>query len=592
MVTSWRDADTERAVLDDISLDEPWSLLERFSHLVRLSGSNDEGQAVEYITGKLSDWGVPYLVHRPTCLISLPGPATLRTVGSSSQSFTVKTSSFSPTTNGKDLTAELVYVQGSQASGINDLFGAGRTVSNQDLRGKIVMTEGLGIAARGIDLAGSGAVGAVFINPSHRIHEGITTTSWGSPDLESIGRTPPVPVFGINKPDGEALKAMLTKGPVTVAVANQVETSYRQIPVIVAEIAGSQAADEFVLFHGHLDSWHVGIGDNATGDATLLEMARVFYKHRDQLARTIRIAWWSGHSHGRYAGSTWYADTFAQDISANCVAHVNCDSPGCRWATEYRDVFYMPEAEGIVQASVKDVTGQDSSGGRPLRAGDCSFNNLGVSTFFMLSSTMPLDLVKEKGYHAVGGCGGNIAWHTEDDTMQIADRDNLLRDMRVYAAALLRTLNSPVYPLDYRATVKDIEKDLTRYQEAAGNAFDFGPSLQACADLARTLERFYSEVGSLTDRAVDDPTVRQINASQRLLARSLVTVGYSRDGRFRQDPARSIPAIPDLAPALELRDESEGSDRYHLLRTHLTRGQNRLVWSLRQAERRIAERIQ
>ena len=591
MVASWRDEATERQILDDISIDEPWALLERFSQLVRLSGSQAEQQAVDYISGKLAGWGVPYVVHHPTCLISLPGPATMRTVGQHGKSFTVKTSSFSPSTNGDEITAELVYVPGSQASGINDLFGPGRSVEHQDLRGKIVMTEGLGIAARGLNLAGSGALAAVFINPGERIHEGITTTSWGSPDLESEGRVPPVPVFGINKPDGEALKALLAQGPVTVAVSNQVDTGYRPIPVIVAEIAGSQAADEFVLFHGHLDSWHIGIGDNATGDATLLEMARVFHQHRDQLARTIRIAWWSGHSHGRYAGSTWYADSFAQDITANCVAHVNCDSPGCRWATEYRDVFFMAEAAGIVRASVKDVTGQDSSGGRPLRAGDCSFNNLGISTFFMLSSTMPADLVKEKGYYAVGGCGGNIAWHTEDDTMEIADRDNLLRDMRVYAAALLRALNAPVSPLDYRATVRDIAENLERYQQACGAAFDFEPSLRACDDLTRTLDRFYAEASSLADRSVDDPTVRQVNASQRLLARSLVTVSYSATA-VPAGSARSIPALPDLAPAVDLGQEPQGSHRSHLLRTHLTRGQYRLVWSLRQAERRIAERIQ
>jgi len=592
VVQSWRDEATERVILDEISIDEPWALLERFSHLVRLSGSADEQQAVDYIAGKLSAWGVPYVVHHPTCLISLPGPATLRTVGPKGQSFTAKTSSFSPSTNGEEITAELVYVPGRQASGINDLFTSGRSVGQQDLRGKIVMTEGLGIAARGIDLAGSGAVGAVFINPGQRIHEGITTTSWGSPDLNQLGRTPPVPVFGINKPDGEALKAALQEGPVTVAVSNKVETSWRPIPVIVAEIAGNQAADEFVLFHGHLDSWHEGIGDNATGDATLLELARVFHKHRDRLARTLRVAWWSGHSHGRYAGSTWYADTFAQDLTANCVAHVNCDSPGCRWATVYHDVFFMAEAEGIVKASVKDVTGQEATGGRPLRAGDCSFNNLGISTFFMLSSTMPEELVKEKGYYAVGGAGGNIAWHTEDDTMQIADRDNLLRDMKVYAVALVRTLNSPIYPLDYRAAVAQITGDLNRYQAAVGSAFDFSPALHAAGELNTTLERFYTEADSLMDREVDDPAVRQINASQRLLARSLVSVNYSQDGRFRQDPARSIPPLPDIAPATDLAKEPAGSDRYYVLRTHLTRGQNRVVWSLRQAERRIAERIQ
>jgi len=55
----------------------------------------------------------------------------------------------------------------------------------------VVMTEGLGIAARGFDLANSGAVAALFINPGERIHEGITTTTWGSPDLDSLGRVAP-----------------------------------------------------------------------------------------------------------------------------------------------------------------------------------------------------------------------------------------------------------------------------------------------------------------------------------------------------------------------------------------------------------------
>ena len=30
-----------------------------------------------------------------------------------------------------------------------------------------------------------------------------------------------------------------------------------------------------MLLHGHYDSWDVGVGDNATGNATLLEIARV-----------------------------------------------------------------------------------------------------------------------------------------------------------------------------------------------------------------------------------------------------------------------------------------------------------------------------
>ncbi|GBD16616.1 hypothetical protein HRbin26_01514 [bacterium HR26] len=587
--TRWRDPETERVVLDAISIEEPWALLERFNTLVRLSGSQDEAEAVAYLTGRLDVWGVPYRVHYPICLISIPVRATLRVLSPNPRPIRAKTLSFSPSTEGAEITGELVYVPSAHARGVAELLGAARPQIEQDLRGKVILTEGLGLAARGLDLAKTGAIGAIFINPGDYIHEGIATTSWGSPDLDSLGRVPPVPILAISRPDGETLKAELARGPVQVAFSTTVDTGWRPIPVVVAEIPGTQAADEFVLFHGHLDSWHVGIGDNATGDATLLEIARVFWQHRDRLRRTLRIAWWSGHSHGRYAGSTWYADTFAQDLMPNCIAHINCDSPGCRWATEYRDVAWMAEASELVRATIRDVTGQEATGSRPLRAGDCSFNNLGITTYFMLSSTMPESLIQQKGYYPVGGCGGNIQWHTEDDTIEIADRDNLLRDMRVYAAVLLRTLNAPVHPFDYRATVREIEEYLQRYQEVAGDAFDFRPSLQAAGNLLVTLDRFYELVESLLDREVDDPEVRRVNAAQRSLARHLVPLGYVRAGRFRHDPAQQIPPLPEIAPATELGQVPAGSDRWHTLRTHLARGQNYVVWSLRQAHRRIAE---
>src|SRR5699024_4448343 len=107
-----------------------------------------------------------------------------------------------------------------------------------------------------------------------------------------------------------------------IAVTTHLDTGWRKIPVLEATIEGSKVPEEFVLLHGHLDSWHEGVGDNATGDATMLELARVFWENRENLDRTLKIAWWSGHSHGRYAGSTWYADEFGIDLAKNCVAQV------------------------------------------------------------------------------------------------------------------------------------------------------------------------------------------------------------------------------------------------------------------------------
>ena len=138
---------------------------------------------------------------------------------------------------------------------------------------------------------------------------------------------------------------------------------YRQ-PLPVVEIKGREEPEKFVLLHGHYDSWDVGVGDNATGDATLLEIARVLWAHRDQLRRSVRIAWWPGHSTGRYAGSTWFADRFAIDLDENCVAQINCDSPGCRWASEFKDISWMSETEAYRQE--RDPRGHRP--GRPWRA--------------------------------------------------------------------------------------------------------------------------------------------------------------------------------------------------------------------------------
>jgi hypothetical protein len=237
----------------------------------------------------------------------------------------------------------------------------------------------------------------------------------------------------------------------------------------VVNVPGTVEPEKFVLLAGHYDSWDVGVGDNATGDAAMLEIARVLWHNRGDLRRSVRIAWWPGHSTGRYAGSAWYADAFALDLDENCVAQVNCDSPGCRWADVYENVAVMSEANGLCTDVIREVADLPFHGERPLRAGDYSFNNIGLSSFFMLSSTMTVEKRKEMEYYTVGGCGGNIAWHTENDLMDIADRDILIRDIKVYLAGIMAVANAPILPFDWRATSVEFKATLEKYQRTAGD---------------------------------------------------------------------------------------------------------------------------
>ncbi len=571
-----KQADLEDTLLDALDAHEPWSLIERFTTLVRESSSADERAAFNYVAERLSALGVPHTMHMPELFLSVPVSATLAAGG---KSYRAKTPGFSVSTPAEGISGEAVRIDGFAAGRSVDFFDFSPT-TDVDVEGKIVVVDGFGGPPPVWYFQNKGAKGAIFINPGVDIHWGICTTIWGAPDLDNYHRQPTIPVLSINRPDGEDLLEQMDQagaGALNVNLHTELKEGWFECPCLVAEIKGNIEPERFVLVHGHLDSWDVGIGDNAVGDATLLELARIFHNNRDGMARSLRVAWWSGHSTGRYGASTWYADAFGLDLARNCVAQMNIDSPGCRWATEYRGVTVMSEVEDFAAVSVKDSTGKGFSGERPHQAGDYSFNNIGISSLFMLLSSMPLSKAEEMGYYPVGGCGANIAWHTENDQLEIADKDNLMRDLRVYATALQRLVNNPLHPYDFRALTAEFKATLDEYAAAAGAEADFGPAYAALEDLNATLGDLYAQSAALADAAVDDPRVRAINDALLGMARELVLINYTRKGRFRNEPAVRVPALPDLAPALDLADADHHMRR--VTRTHLLRGVNRVAWA-------------
>jgi len=567
---------TTDPILDDISLDAPWALVETFSKLPRWK-PQDVNNSADVIAKALRQYGVPVTLHEPTLYLSIPFSAGV-SVGE-------KTMKAKPPAYSRDcregLEAALVYVPATYSRSIGTLFNKNQDPalsSAERVKGKIVISEGFAFPHKVLEFEQKGALGVIAVNPGADAHWGICTSIWGTPDLDDLPRKPGIPVVAVNNPDGKELIALAESGG-RVTIRTEMEEGWYPQKVPVVEIKGQGEPEKFVLVHGHYDSWDVGVGDNATGDATLLELARVLWKNRKKLKRSVRIAWWPGHSTGRYAGSTWFADAFAIDLDENCVAQVNCDSPGCRWATMFKDVSWMPETESYVQSAIKAVTGLPSHGERPHRAGDYAFNNIGISSFFMLSSTMPDDLRARKGYYTVGGCGGNIAWHTEHDLMDIADKEILLRDIRVYAQAVIGVANAAILPFDWTATVGEIAGTIEKYQKEAGNAFDLAPAAKAVKDLDKALKKFQRAIKS---RKIEPAAANRVIME---LARILVPINFTREARFRHDPAVPVPQLPTLAAASEIR--AMPKDTRGFARTQLTRGQNRVVAAMRQATRLV-----
>jgi len=580
-------ASLEKQMLAEVNVDEPWKLVEKFATLVRLSGSREEKEAVEYLTSRLEALGIRFTVYEPELYISWPLSAQVTSLGLQEQVFPAKAPSFSVSGT---VEGELVYVPRAHARGTEEFFAIGVEARGPAVQGKVVVTDGLALPKGVRDLEEAGAAAQIYVNPHPElIHEGIISPIWGSPGWEDLPHRARSLVVNVSATTGEVLKRLAAQEGARVRVETRLDERWRKCPIVVAEVRGNQDPDEFVLVHGHLDSWHYGVGDNAVGNAALLELARVFHKFRSHLRRTLRLAWWSGHSHGRYAGSTWYADTFALDLVENCVAQSNIDSVGCRWATNFDEVMWMSEAADLCADVIRHLTGQQAHGVRPLRAGDYSFNNLGLTAFYMLLSNIPEDVRRKKGFYAVGGCGGNSdAWHTERDTLEVADPEILVRDIRVYVATLLRVLNSGVYPFDFRATVAEIRGHIERYAQAAGARFDFTPSLEEVDRLARAVEQLWT-VGRRLDASTDRERQKRCNRVLRELARWLVPLNYVRRERFWHDPALEVPPVPALAAAERLACVDAGDPTANFIQVDLRRGQNHVVWTLRQARRAVEE---
>jgi len=69
-------------LLDDVTLDAPWALIERFSTLKR-EHPNDVRTAAREIVQRLEAFGVPVTVHEPEIYLSLPGKASVLGGGTS-----------------------------------------------------------------------------------------------------------------------------------------------------------------------------------------------------------------------------------------------------------------------------------------------------------------------------------------------------------------------------------------------------------------------------------------------------------------------------------------------------------------------------
>jgi hypothetical protein len=531
-----------------------------FAKRVKLSGTPEELESFRYLEACLKIYGYRTELLSHDAYISLPGRSRVEAGGRELKSIT---HSFSLSSPKAGLEAELV-----------DVVDGGETdFAKADCRGKIVLVDGIASPAAAARAKAAGAVGQLHVSPHEHLHEMCISPVWGSPSDATLAEMPATVACTISNADGEALRAKLASGgKLAVTLHAEVDTGWRKTPLLVAELDGPSGKDApFVLLSGHHDTWYYGVMDNGSANATMLEAARLMAEHRGAWRRGLRICFWSGHSHGRYSGSAWYADTYFEDLERRCAAHVNVDSTGGIGATLLTDNGVVSELVPLAKEATLAESGQQHQGKRPSRSSDQSFWGIGIPSMYGSISHQPPGPVKMR--NPLGWW-----WHTPHDLIDKIDEGFLVRDTRIVTASLWRLLSGEILPLDIAAHAASLLQEL----EAIAPKLEGRLPLAALVDAAVGLRDKAKAVVALAhggDRAKLDA----VNAALMRVSRALVPLDYTRGDRFSHDPALPQAPWPALQKLRDLAATKQGSDEERFMAVAAKRTRNRVAFALHQA---------
>ncbi len=544
----------------------------------RLSGDPGEIAAVNYLVRTLKEEGIQVKVDTFLAFISDPVSAKVEVLGTdfAPEAITISGSGVvenmeRPLVDLGDLNDLPPFLIGTGERMV--LEAQGPTGSQEipdlpNLQGSYAVVTGQPRPGPVAQISQMGAQGIIFINPEERLNDLTTTTVWGTPSLRSYHRVPMLPVAEIKRSDGDRLRAMMAEGTVRLNLSTETRTGWKPLHLAVATIPGPTPGAPYILAGGHLDSWHYGGTDNAGANVAMLELARAFSRNQDQLLRGLVIAWWPGHSNGRYAGSTWFVDQTFDELRRRALAYVNFEGLGQIDAKRF-GASATTSFSDLAQSVVMEGTGETIDPRPPGRNSDQSFNGVGLPLLQLNHSRLAED-------------GGYWWWHTPDDTRDKVDAQVLKVDTDLYAATLARLLAEPTYPVNLSAPVERLGSILTDRQEVAGSHFDLSEALARQDKLLGTVLQVEAALGSGDDSAFDLELVAILRPVHRIL--------YTLLGSYHPDPAESLGPLPGLNPVEILASNDPSTSLYQMALATLQREHARILEALDVAQAE-AERV-
>ena len=531
----------------------------------RIAGGEDEKKAAEFVTDRMQTLGLEARIDSFRAFNSFPLFSKFEVLSPVALELDSLPCAHIRSTSQAGKEMELIYV-GS---------GSYESYQNVDAKGKAVLVEvsySPAVPEKARIAYEMGAEGIVCMNWGsgqdvicHRGLKGV----WGNPTEETLPQIPQLTGIGITQGDGRKLKDICLSGQsVRVRIAAISEPIWSEVHQPIGFLRGNGQYDEVIIVGSHLDAWKPGVTCNATGDATALELARVFAAQREQLKRDVWFVFWTGHEIAEAAGSTWFVDHYWDALQKKGVLYLNIDSTGMLDATLY-EVKHSGELHDFARDTLRSVSDIELRMQKMTKIGDQSFFGIGIPAL-----AQRMSFTKE---YMERNCGATLGWwnHTREDGFDKYDPANIALDTRLLAAVIYQTARVDLLPYQFEGRLSEFREKINDIAGRYGDRIDFS-DLIANAALA---ERKILEIQKKRGQIKEENKIKLYNQYVMSVTRLLTNVCQTCSDKYQQDSyghsnlAYPVPLFADLRK-LDVLDKH--SMEYGLVETQLVKNKNRI----------------
>lgn len=435
---------TSSLIDEALASDHAYELVESLTTNIgpRLAGTPAEAESRRWAVDSLSQLGFSNIREDS---FEIPGwvrgDETLVLLGAIPQEFAITALGYSVATPAAGLDAQIAYF-----ASLNDLESAPR----EAVDGKIAFVDsyvtptmdgsGVGVAyrakSRGPNVAASKGASAALIRSIASGNERFPHTGTFRYD-EGV---PQIPVAAISAPDADQIRRLANLGELMSArlILTPRATGSVLSGNVLADIPGTDRADEIVLIGAHIDSWDLGTGaiDDGTGVATAIAAANMIQDMQLPLSRTIRVVLF-GAEEVTLGGAKDYAIRYEHELSRYVVAIESDFGAAPVWGF-YSNVpdHLLPTIDRIAEIigpRLNIVRRHNSASG-------------GEDLTYIRQKGVPVVSLAQDGTHYFD------YHHTANDTLDKVDPVALQQNVAAYAAFIYLVAN-------FEATVPSSSKD-------------------------------------------------------------------------------------------------------------------------------------